>query len=281
VADTPGPRSAPAARSVDARPPWRGHSRKSVHEEGERPRFVTVVRGYDRIEVDEHMRATRREMARLQAALADCDDRRRLAERRADALEGEVGELRSQLTAPTQDGGGFGLRAERLLRLAEQEASEVRASASLEAATAVQEARAEAERHRHEVEQSLITRSTKFDERAARRSGELQRWETQIAEQLAAAKSEAEAVEAAARRAADQCREWVEAEAGEIRARAATEALQSREHAALELVRLTELHDGVRAEIARLCALLSEAARVPSSAASRVHPFGDKTEEQR
>jgi cell division septum initiation protein DivIVA len=280
VADIPGPHSAPAIRSVDTRPPWRSHPRKSVHEEGERPRFVTVVRGYDRIEVDEHMRATRREMAGLRAELVDCEDRRWLAERRADALEGEVGELRSQLTAHAPD-GGFGLRAERLLRLAEQEASEVRASASLEAATTLQEARAEAERHRHEVEQSLISRSATFDERAARRSGELQRWETQIAEQLAAAKAEAQAVEEAARRAADQYRERVEAEAGEIRARAATEALQSREHVALELVRLAELQDGVRAEIARLCALLSEAASVPTSAAGRVHPFGETTEEQR
>ena len=280
MADTPLPHSAPSVRSVDARPPWRSHARKPLHEDGERPRFVTVVRGYDRIEVDEHMRATRREMARLRAELAECEDRRRLAERRADALEGEVGDLRSQLTAHTPE-GGFGLRAERLLRLAEQEASEIRASASLEATTTLQESRAEAERHRHEVEQALIARSATFDERAARRSGELQRWETQIVEQLAAAKSEAQAVEDAARRAADQYRERVEAEAGEVRARAATEALQSREHAALELVRLNELQDGVRAELARLCALLSEAARVPTSAASRIHPFRENTEEQR
>ena len=44
--------------------------RETTDDEAGRARFVTVMRGYDRIEVDEYVRDTRRTTQKLQAELA-------------------------------------------------------------------------------------------------------------------------------------------------------------------------------------------------------------------
>jgi cell division septum initiation protein DivIVA len=234
----------------------------------DRTRFVTVVRGYDRIEVDEYVAEVGRSLGQLRSELADSDERRRLAEQRIEVLEGENRAVRARLeAAPAPAEEGFGVRAERLLRLAEQEAAEVRSNAAEEAATMRQRVREDVERQRHEAEQALIARSAQFDERAAQRTAELQRREQQITEHLTAARSEAEAVQAAARRAADQYRERVEADAEEVKARVAAEVTQIREQAAQELDRISALESGVRAELLRLSARLTQeiAREVPNA----------------
>ncbi|MBL8765555.1 MAG: hypothetical protein JNM07_15025, partial [Phycisphaerae bacterium] len=63
---------------------------------------------------------------------------------------------------------------------------------------------------------------------------------------------------AAARRAADQYRERMQADAEEIVARARSEAGQIRDQAAQELARLTGVQDSVRAELTRLASLLTQ-----------------------
>jgi cell division septum initiation protein DivIVA len=234
----------------------------------DRARFVTVVRGYDRIEVDGYVGEVDRLLSRLRSDLADADERRRRAEQRIETLENENRSARARLdaaAAPPEE--GFGVRAERLLRLAEQEAAEVRSGAAEEAAMMRQRVREDIERQRHEAEQALIMRSTQFDERASQRTSELQRREQQIAEQLTAARGEAEALQAAARRAADQYRQRVEADVEEVKARVGAEVAQIREQAAQELDRLTTLESGVRSELVRLSARLSaEVARpVPTA----------------
>jgi len=234
----------------------------------DRSRFVTVMRGYDRIEVDEYVRDTRRTVQALRAELAQSDERRRLAEQRAESVEQEMRTAQPRTAPPEEE--GFGMRAERLLRIAEQEAAEIRSGASREAAATLQQSRAEAERARHEAEQALIARSSRFDEQAAQRTADLQQREQQIAEQLEIARNEAEAVEAAARRAADQYRGRMQADAEEIVARARSEAGQIRDQAAQELSRLTVLEDNVRAELARLATLLAqESARAPGGEEKR------------
>jgi cell division septum initiation protein DivIVA len=222
----------------------------------ERARFVTVMRGYDRVEVDEHLRVTERRVARQRADLAASEDRRRRAEDHAATLEAEIADMRARLESASGD-GGFGVRAEKLLRLAEQEASELRAAAGRDVAAMRQEARADAERHRHEVEQDLIARTASFDERATQRTTELQQREQQIADQLAAVKAETEALQAAAQHAADQYRQRVEADAEEVKARAAADAAKIREQAGEEVARLSALEDDVRSELGRLVAVLS------------------------
>jgi cell division septum initiation protein DivIVA len=234
----------------------------------DRARFVTMMRGYDRIEVDEYVRDTRRTAQKLQAELAQSEEWRKRAEQHAESVEREMRAARSRPTPPAEE--GFGMRAERLLRIAEQEAAEIRSGSAREAAATLQQSRAEAERARHEAEQALIARSSRFDEQAAQRTAELQQREQQIAEQLEVARNEAEAVEAAARRAADQYRERMQADAEEVLARARSEAGQIRDQAAQELARLTGLQDNVRAELARLATLLTqESARAPGGEGNR------------
>ena len=233
-------------------------SGEAAHRRGtqpaDRPRFTTVVRGYDRIEVDEHVGAQQQLVERLRSELADAERRLHDTERRVETLEQE----NRNRPAPASMDEGFGVRAERLLRLAEQEAAEVRGEAAEEAAALRQQVREDVERQRHEAAQALIQRSAQFDEQAAQRTAELQRREQQIAEQLASARSEAEAVQAAARRAADQYRQRVEADAEEIKTRAAAEVAQAREQAQQDLDRLTSVGNGVRAELGRLSVRLGQ-----------------------
>lgn len=231
---------------------------RDTPQQPERARFVTVMRGYDRTEVDEHLRVAERRVARQRAELAASEERRRRAEEHAATLETEIRKVRARLdSASAPADGGFGVRAERLLRLAEQEAAELRTAAGREVATVRQEARADAERHRHEVERDLIARSASFDERAAQRTAELQQREQQLADQQTAVRAETEALQAAAQRAADQYRQRVEADAEEVRARAVADAAKIREQAGEEVTRLSALENDVRAELGRLVAVLS------------------------
>ena len=257
--------ASPAARPGGARVPGRGGPEVAAARKPERARFVTVVRGYDRVEVDDFVGEMDRLVARLRADLAAAEDRRRQAEQRAETLETENRSARARAdVAANPPEEGFGVRAERLLRLAEQEAAEVRSGAAEEAATMRQRLREDIERQRHEAEQALIARSAQFDERAAQRTTELQRREQQIAEQLTAARGEAEAVGAAARRSADQYRQRVEADAEETKARVAAEVAQLREQAGQELDRLGALESTVRGELLRLSTRLGqEIARRP------------------
>ena len=97
-----------------------GQVRDTADDGTDRARFVTVMRGYDRIEVDEYVRHTHRSVQRLRTELAESEGRRRRAEQHAEAVDKEVRAARAQLgarpSAPAEE--GFGVRAERLLRIA-------------------------------------------------------------------------------------------------------------------------------------------------------------------
>jgi DivIVA domain-containing protein len=238
-------------------------------------RFATVVRGYDRTEVDGYLGEVKRMVTQLRTELTEMDDRRRRAEQRAETLEHENRAARSRADAPRSPDEGFGVRAEKLLRLAEQEASEVRSGAAEEAAALRQQVREDIERQRHEAEQALIARSSQFDERAAQRTVELQRREQQIADQSDAARSEAENIQAAARRAADQYRQRIEADVEEVKTRVGNEVAQIREQASQELDRLTGLESKLRTDLLRLSTRLTqEIARQAPGARDGEPPVG-------
>lgn len=228
--------------------------------------------GYDRAQVDRYV-------ADLTARVTAADERRlevtrRLsAERqRAEQVEAELRETRSALqSAPPEAPGpaaeshvGFGHRAERILRLAEAEAREVRTSAATEAAALLERTHAEAEVHRHEVEKGLIARATKLDEEAAQRSAELQAREQKLAEDLDAARREAEQLRTAARREADELRRAAEATIRKAQADADGTAGRRRAAASAELDRLAGTERGVREEFARLHRLI--VAQLPAKA---------------
>ncbi len=248
----------------------------------ERRRFDVVLRGYDRSTVDEHVGRQAEQIESLRRELADSERRRALAEQHATATETEIRGLRSdpQFNERTPPEESFGYRAEKLLRLAEQEAAEARAAAGREAAAVIEQARAAAEQHRHEVEQSLIARSSLLDQQAAQRTVELQEREQQIAAQMSTARSEIDTMHESARRAAEQHRRQAEGDAETVRARAAHAAQRMRDQAEQEVARLASLRDDARAEITRLAELLAnelgQGGRGEQRGARQLRP-GDQT----
>ncbi|MCO1653590.1 DivIVA domain-containing protein [Pseudonocardia humida] len=239
-------------------------------------RFDTVLRGYDRAQVDTHLARLAEENSALRRWAAEADRRRQTAEQHAAAAESEFRALQSRRQG---DGGAeesVGFRAEKLLRLAEQEAADLRAAAAREAATVVEQARAQAEKHRHEAEQSLVQRSTRLDEQVSRRSAELQERERQIAEQSAAARGEAESLHSAARRAADELRKQAESAAETVRLRAAQDAQRLREQAQQDVARLATVQQDVRTELTRLADALADGMRTDGEPGDTERPADDR-----
>jgi hypothetical protein len=211
--------------------------------------FDVVRRGYDRDQVDGQLRELRDRLASAEAA-------RQGAEQHARAVETEMrSRAAAQADAPiTQD--SFGFRAEKILRLAEREATDVRNRAANEATALVEQARADAERHRHEVEQALIARSAELDQEATQRNVALQEREQQAAATLAAARDDAARITDDARHAAEALVSEAQARAEEVRHRSEQDLKRRREAAEQELRRIEALHEGVRKEMGRLHKLL-------------------------
>jgi DivIVA domain-containing protein len=230
----------------------------SFEEDVERRRFVTVLRGYDRIEVDEYIDDLLAVVATLRTSAADADLSRRTAEERAAAAERRAVEsAKAQpAAAPTE---GFGVRAERLLRLAENEAAEIRAAAAAESSSIVERARADAEQRRHEAEQALITRSAQADQENARRTAALDEREGSLKSQIEAARGEIEMLTRAAQREADRLREQVRHEIDEKRAAAELAATRTVESVEKDVARLKALRESTRQELARIVEIVRTA----------------------
>jgi hypothetical protein len=219
-----------------------------------RPPFGTVRRGYDPSAVDAHIARLEEALATLRTALDDSERRRAMAEQHALAVEEEIRVVRSGLV-PNSD-TGFGARAERMLRLAESEAEQIRAAANRAAAEVTERALTEAERHRHDVRQRLIAESARAAEQAARRGSELQEREDALNQRLAGAHAAAESIRSAAERAAEAHRAAAQADVDELRDRAARDLARARELAERDLARLRDLQGAARLEVARLAAVI-------------------------
>jgi hypothetical protein len=211
--------------------------------------FDIVRRGYDRDQVDAQMRELRERMAAAESS-------RQAAEQHARATENELRSARQQSADGPVSQESFGFRAEKILRLAEHEAADVRSRAANEATALVEQARADAERHRHEVEQALIARSAEMDQEAAQRNVALQEREQQAAATLAAARDDAARIADDARHAADALVGEAQNRADEVRHRSEQDLKRRREAAEQELRRIGSMHEGVRNEMARLHKLL-------------------------
>jgi cell division septum initiation protein DivIVA len=210
--------------------------------------FDIVRRGYDRDQVDVQLRELRDRLSSAEAG-------RQAAEQHARATEKELRTRQQQGDAPLA-AESFGFRAEKILRLAEHEAADVRNRAANEATGLVEQARADAERHRHEVEQKLIARSAELDQEAAQRNVAIQEREQQAAATLAAAREDAARINEDARHAADALVTEAQNRADEVRQRSEQDLKRRREAAEQELRRIGSLHEGVRNEMARLHKLL-------------------------
>ena len=221
------------------------------------PSFPTALRGYERQQVDDFLTRQTRELDRLRTESAELAQRLRQANQHAEATERENRELRNRPQPAPAAEDGFGFRAEKLIRLAEQEAAEVRDNANREAAALLEKARTEAEQHRHEVEQKLIARGSLMEQQASQRSAELAEREQQIADQLTAAREQADQIQDAASRTAERLREESEAAAAQTRERAERAARLVQERAEQEVARLGGVQADVRSELARLAEVLS------------------------
>jgi cell division septum initiation protein DivIVA len=216
-------------------------------------RFPIVVRGYERHQVDQFAAHHLRLVQELRTALAETEDRLRQAAERAEAGAAENERLRSRLSAngsPVTE--GYGSRAEKLLRLAETEAADMRASASRESIVLMEQSRQAAEKHRHESEQAVIARFRELDQDARRRTRELEDREEKVAQQVAGGRAESERLRASALEAATKLRDEAKAEAELLKARARAEAGRTREEARIEFNRVTEVRADVHAELERL-----------------------------
>ena len=112
---------------VDSEPSSSASSTPASPVASERRRFDVVLRGYERHSVDQYLAQQDEQLAKMRHDLAESERRRALAEQHATATENEIRTLRSdaQYSERTPPEESFGYRAEKLLRLAEQEAAEV------------------------------------------------------------------------------------------------------------------------------------------------------------
>lgn len=253
-----------------------GPSRGGTFEnDAERRRFVTVIRGYDRVEVDEYVDDLLAVVTTLRSTADEAERARRAAEERAAAAERKAESSGNQVAAAPAE--GFGMRAERLLRLAENEAAEIRSAAAAESSSIVERARADAEQFRHESEQALITRSAQADQEAGRRASALDERESSLKAQLESARGEIEMLTRAAQREADRLRDQARHEVEEKRAAAELEATRVVEAVQKDVARLNALRESTRQELARIV----EIVRAASSEASGQGTASGSVDERR
>jgi hypothetical protein len=186
--------------------------------------------------------------------IADLESRLAAALRRAEEAERALSER-----PPPDNEGGFGMRAERLLRLAEAEARDMRASAARDVSALRERAQAEAEAHRHEVEQELIARSSAFDRAASERTAALDAREEQVKADREALAAEAERVRQAADAEADRIRQAAAADAERMRRVAEEDGRQTRADAQAENGRLAAAQERARHDLSELARVLSSA----------------------
>lgn len=224
--------------------------------------FDTVLRGYDRRQVDERLVV-------LRADLANAEDGLRSAQQRASVVESELEQARAKLTqrSDTDMENSFGFRVERILRLAEAEAKQVRGRADKEANELLKQANADAEARRRQAEHDLAARIEAAERDVVEREAAVAQRERQLEANSAAARRETDQLRAAARNEAEVVRREARAEADALHTSAHTDAenlmasaraeadkmiadadltVTEREHAGeRELDRLTSLSDEI------------------------------------
>jgi cell division septum initiation protein DivIVA len=134
-----------------------------------------VLRGYDRIEVDAYIEKLLEENSTLRREL-DSGAARAAAERPAErAAAQEQPPQQYDIDTPAED--SFGFRAEKLLRLAEREAAEMRTRATRDAETVEATARQRAEEQLRSAEQE----ADQMRAQASQEAGRLKKQATQDA----------------------------------------------------------------------------------------------------
>ena len=192
--------------------------------------FTQVMRGFDRVQVEQHVR-------QLEAALAQQRTRTKELDKQIVRLRQDLAEATTSLREVDQPSySGLGARIEHLLRLAEEQASELVGQAEAEA----REARAVAQ-----VDASEMRGAAENDAEELRSSAK-----RQADEVIAESKAEADAARSAATREAAALVDTAQREAATVRAgiehgpqrRCRRQALTDRGPETLEVPRTVEAH---------------------------------------
>ena len=191
--------------------------------------FDVVLRGYDRRQVDDYL-------DRVEAALNDADARHAEDAQRLAALERQVTDMHERLADAERRAAGMpepapvsGERIATMLRLAEEEAAEIRSRATQEA------------------EQTLPQAQVLAGQETAKRTAELDRREQDIA----AVRDQADAAKLKAEQDAEETRRQAKQAAEAIRTRA-TEEADAMRHKAQEELR--QMHEAGQLEAAAMTA---------------------------
>lgn len=235
--------------------------------------FDVVLRGYDKRQVDERLRF-------LGAELTVANNALRVAGERATLLEDALSEARSTPAGEPSGDSHFGARVEKILKLAEDEAREVRSQADAAAVELVEQARAQAaeqdsalqrrwaelDNARQEMEQARQEVNRECEQVRAQARAEADQIRTAVTHQadqlFTAARADAEKVGNAAHAEAEQLIAQAKAEAEQLVTQAntqaqrlvavATDAARQREQAsAHEVHQLSRLREEINADLYR------------------------------
>lgn len=200
--------------------------------------FDVVLRGYDKRQVEERLRLVGAELAAARDAL-------RAATERVATLEDALHQTRS---APTDEPSGdvhFGARVEKILKLAEDEAREVRAQAEAAAVALLDQARAQAAEQLQRAEQEIVSWRTEANQ-ARTAAG------TEAEELFRVATTDAEQVSKAAHAEAEQLVAQARAEAQRLMTAATDTAAQRARSSAHELHQLSRLQEEINSDLYRV-----------------------------
>jgi flagellar biosynthesis/type III secretory pathway protein FliH len=142
------------------------------------PHFDMVLRGYDRVQVDQYVTELSEENAALRGALHRLRTENRVAPVAGTPKPTPSSPARYDPDTPAED--SFGFRAEKLLRLAEREAAEMRADATRDAEGVTTTARQRAEEQLRAAEKE----ADDVRSRAAQDAAQLKKQATQEAARL-------------------------------------------------------------------------------------------------
>lgn len=204
-----------------------------LSDEGDSTGFDVVLRGYDRRQVDEHLDKVAQAWADADRQHADDSARRAALEQQLAGQQSALADAEQRASGLPEPASRLGERLAAMLRLAEQEAAELR-----------DQARAEAER-------IIAAAQQQADRTTAERTAALDRRERDIA----GAAQAAEQTRLDAQRDAEQVRSRAKQEAETMLAQATSEGRAKRQRAEEDI---KILHDDARAESA---AMTSEARR--------------------
>jgi chromosome segregation ATPase len=206
------------------------------------PQFDLVRRGYDPRQVDE-------QLAALRAALEQAQRAAEAAEQHANLTETELREAREQLKGKHAEynENSFGFRVEKILRMAEEEAREIRAQAS-----------ADAEAHRNAVEQQLAKRNQAIQEQQVRLDEEHAAAMADIRAQRTDVEQHAKALREQVRAESERMRSETTAAIARQRAEADQQLAARRNEMEADIAQLTDVRDELRMDLKRVHDLLGE-----------------------